>query len=471
MAYGEFEIGRKYHCREETTGLALTGFFHIERDTIEAEFFSYAKYFHLDCEDCLVLRTEENHVVSLHDNIPGGTGTNSAQPSLLTYNAIVISNLAVMGRDPWSPTDFVHQVFFRITHTDDTLKHMPTFDRVVQTKIGTDINTEIFSARVANATISASYNYSGKTGYDYPHDVRAALAVEFDAPQTLVQYRRFVQAIVRFFSAVVGIPLNAFDIGISRLDEREQRTAIEARTYYGNHKVFEIQDAHELNRNRVRLWGGCQFAHSRTDNELNALVACLVEWMRREPVWTGPTVLMMESMRMDRVMSADRLLTACKWFEEIPGTRSIPAIKGEDIQTLAKLTGEKAVELGYSDIAGRVAGAIKGLSKETRMQQLERVVAEVRTVFGNDCLDSDIVTYLAKAYGFRGRAAHGHFSPADDREYSEFAKSVHAMECISYLLTIKELPMLDGGRRRVLSNPLVRAYKTTFMYGDKRKDK
>jgi hypothetical protein len=35
---------------------------------------------------------------------------------------------------------------------------------------------------------------------------------------------------------------------------------------------------------------------------------------------------------------------------------------------------------------------------------------------------------------------------------------VHAMECICYLLTIKDLPMLDVGKKRVRGNPIVQNY-------------
>jgi hypothetical protein len=468
MAHGELEIGRKYHCREETTGLGLTGNFVIERDIMKVELFSYEKFFHVDCDDYLLLRTETNDMASLHDNIPGETGHTHSRPALTTYSATIISNLVVIGRDPWPPADLVRQTRFRIPHVHDTLHHVPSFNRVANTKFGTDVNNVIFSAQIGDERIQASYNYSGSMSYNYPQKVEAVLGIEFDTPQTLREYRMRVQAIVRFFTAALGTRLHASDIGISRLTDVEQRVAIESGAGLGNHLVYEIQDAHEPRESGSDVWTGHQFVHSRDDTELSALIACLTMWIRRDTEWLRSTVLMLECMALDGVMSADRLLSACKWFEEIPGTKSEVAISPDDIEEIAKHANKKAIELGYADLAGRVTGAVKGLSRETRAQQLGRVVSEVRRVFGQDCLDDQIVSFLIKAYGFRGRVAHGHFSPEDDKEYSEFAKSVYAMECVSYLLTISDLPMLDAGKKRVLGNPMVRNYKMSFLAGENR---
>jgi hypothetical protein len=195
------------------------------------------------------------------------------------------------------------------------------------------------------------------------------------------------------------------------------------------------------------------------DDELSALRKCVVCWMGRHTEWHNAYVLMMSSLNLKREISAHRLIEACKWFEEIPLTKVQRAIMKEHIDAIASAAADKAGELGYeAAMKSRIAGSLKTIRMESHEDRFSRLVKLIRHKFGQSILPEGVVAHLRRAIDFRGKTAHGHFIPADEAEFREFSKSVRAMEATCYLLTALELPINEGGLKRVQSNPVVRYY-------------
>jgi hypothetical protein len=119
--------------------------------------------------------------------------------------------------------------------------------------------------------------------------------------------------------------------------------------------------------------------------------------------------------------------------------------------------------ISYSDPSNRVAGSIRGISRESRKDQFERFLSDILKVFGGEFLDEKITDFLLKAYDLRGRVAHGHYQPADDKDFSESSKSICALESVCYLLTIKDLPIANEGKKRVRGLPLVHDYLASYV--------
>ncbi len=63
---------------------------------------------------------------------------------------------------------------------------------------------------------------------------------------------------------------------------------------------------------------------------------------------------------------------------------------------------------------------------------------------------------------FRGRAAHGHLSIEDDKEYREFAKATYAMEAFCFLLTVRDLPIDEEGIELMSRNLFLLNYRLSF---------
>jgi hypothetical protein len=171
----------------------------------------------------------------------------------------------------------------------------------------------------------------------------------------------------------------------------------------------------------------------------------------------------MSSFGMENVMSAERLLNACRWFEEIPTTQAQNALSDEDVEMISATATKTAQGLGYPPaIQRRIAGAIKRLKSESSEERFRRLVAMIEEKFGKGILAKDAVAHLKRAIEFRGKAAHGRFSPESDNEFRAFSNSTLAMEAICYLLTALDLPISNTGIARIGYNPLVRNYLLAY---------
>lgn len=199
------------------------------------------------------------------------------------------------------------------------------------------------------------------------------------------------------------------------------------------------------------------------DYELSVLRQCIVFWIERDTKWRSSYILMMNSLTLKNEISANRLIAACKWFEEIPLTKSQNTIAVEHIDTIASAAGEKARELGYkSAITRRIVGSLKAIRMESHKDRFSRLVILLRQRFGYPILPEDVVPQLCRAIEFRGKTAHGHFQPMDKAEFHAFSKSTYAMEAICYLLTALELPIHEKGLQRVQYNPVIRDYRNAY---------
>ena len=159
-------------------------------------------------------------------------------------------------------------------------------------------------------------------------------------------------------------------------------------------------------------------------------------------------------------MSGDRLMTACRWLENIPGADSEMAVSDDDIDAIARVASAEAENRGHKDYQSRIAGVIRSqLKKESNSERFTRLHHSICHKFGNDALEPDIITNLLRAMQFRGRIAHGDFEPDNEAEYRSFARSVYVMEAMCYLLTIRDLPMSLEGIQRAKGQQIVANFR------------
>jgi hypothetical protein len=236
--------------------------------------------------------------------------------------------------------------------------------------------------------------------------------------------------------------------------------AVENDKYLGDHHVYYIWP--EAPISEQYLWVGGSPVRSWNDQELASFRECLAAWMNRAPDWRKPNTLMVMSFGLKNTISSERLINACRWFEDIPIAKAQFVLSSADIEAISAAAAEKARELGLDPlICNRIAGAIKRIRAETSEQQFSRLIAIVERKFGSGILPQDAVGHLKRALFFRGRSAHGHFNPESDAEFRAFSKSTRAMEALCYLLTVLDLPINGAGIERMRSNPLIQDYRTS----------
>ena len=448
--------GQPVHCVETVTGQSLTGTLLLSAETLRVDLYSYADDFHIGDDQSIYLLVETGHVISLHDNVSSGGGT-TLQAGRSIHRKGFIANVAVVGQDRWSDADKVKVTSFSVKHTMELLRHKDKVKALGQTRHPREDDLRIFEDAASGMTLGAWYDAIYGMEFDAPKEFWPIFGIEFDKPQSIHDYIRHISNYVEFLSFCLGVKLKPDRIRINRLSHKETMTAVEAGTHIGNHKVYYVWPEEKIQSGDP--WVGGSPVRAWDEQELNALRACLVAWMNRVDAWQKPYAMMMTSLALRNVISPERLISACRWLEDIPIARSENAIASRDIEEIATAATQKAGELGHAaSIRERIAGAIKWVKTETAEERFTRLVAKIQEKFGKDILPENAVADLKRAIQFRGKSAHGHFNPESDEEFSAFYRSTLAMEAFCFLMTALDLPILGEGLARVKRNPVVRDY-------------
>jgi hypothetical protein len=462
MSIFEIKSGETVHCVELNSGKKLTGHFKFDQKGIHAYIYSYENWFFLKTEP-IVLLTEKNEIVSLHSVISGPSSNISRliDPIRIVYRQDITSNIAVIGHDQWATTDKIKRVSFTVKHTEGLLRHQAKTESLSRRHPFNEDDFSLYSEPTGNMMVRADYNVTYSSEFDFPTNIWPRFELEFNEGETLYSYVHYASCYVQFLSFSLGVRLKPSDIRISRNSREEMIMMVGKQSYSGDHKVKYVWPEVEIDtRNN---WIGGSLVCAADDEELFVLRQCVVSWIGRNTEWANAYALMMTSLTSRGEISATRLIAACKWFEEIPLTKPENAIAEEDINEIATVAAEKASELGYtSAIFRRVAGSLKAIRTESHEHRFSRLVRLVRQRFGYSILPENVVLHLHRAIEFRGRAAHGHFNPADRAERRAFSKAIHAMEAFCYLLTALELPIHEAGLKRVQHNPVIRDYLDAY---------
>ncbi len=451
------------HCIELMTGKNLPGSVSISDNGITARIYGYDESFHINSDCPIFLRTENNDIVSLHDNIggPPGHSSRSLPSRMICFRLDVVGNIAVVGHDAWTDSDRVRRATFSIRHSDQIVRNRKKFDAIGATRFPDDDDLTIYRDQVGGLSLSAHYAVTYGMDFKAPKSLHPQFSIEFDSAMSVHNYIEYVSNYTRFFSFCLGAPLTPSDFHISRLSYEEMVAAMQAHTYPGNHRVHYVWSEREIDAND--LWVGGSPVSAWDDAELSAFRACLIKWMERLQCWRKAYALMDVCLGRRREISSERLVNTCRWFEEIPLTAPKQVISDEDINAIAKIAAQTATTRGLSsDIAPRITGAIKRIKAETADEQFRRLVKMVQGKFGPECLPDTSVAHLKKAMAFRGKTAHGHYSPEDEVEFRAFAKAIMALEALCLLLTAYDLPINDEGLKRMQSNPLIRDYRLAY---------
>lgn len=453
----KIERGETVQCEELSTGKRLAATFRYDDNGIRTQIFSLSDSFYVRGETPIFLATEKLSVVSLYENITAPPARSSSTvPPRAAHRQDVISNIAVCGPDEWRPDDNVRRVSFFVSHTDSLLRHNPSYDRLQAKKWPDDADFNILSEQIGDTKIEVNYCATYNSMRHGPERTWAEISMEFSSGLSLDDYVDQVKCIVFFLSFCMGARLAPKDISISRLTRADLIRRIENdEDHVQNHEVIYIWPDIELDERD--LWIGGSLVHCGDDEERAAFCQTLRAWFERQGAWDKANNLMMVSMKMQREISPNRLINACKWFEDIPLTSVEMAIKSGDVPKIAEAAAMKAAELGYPSIASRVAGLVKSIKTETSESRFQRLVRKVTDRFGTRGFEG-LVEDLQQAVSFRGRIAHSHFKPADDSEHQAFLRSIYAMEALCFLLTALELPSSMTGLDRVKHNPLVQQY-------------
>lgn len=452
----------KQHCIELNTGSNYSGGVYVGPDLIEAVISSYEEFFHINQENDVFLRTENNKFVSLHSILTSTPGSHSKnhEPYLVTYRQRIRANVAVTGDDQWLARDQVRRVEFEVLHSEQLLENKAKFEYIMNYEFGGYFEADVLRFRVNNILVHISYTASRSLIYRQTSNIRPFVVLEFDQVQDIFSYIEHVACVVQFIAMSLGIYTRADNIEVSRLFRVEADKAREAGLHPTNHSIQYVWS--DVSVDSSDAWVGGSPIRAWDEDELSSLRDCLSAWMSRHDSWKEANALMMDCLASKQEITGERLLKACKWFEQIPLTKAIGGISESDIGLIVDAAVGKAAELGYGNLDRRIVSVLKPVRSESLDDRLTRLVAMVRAKFGNEILETPIVDHLRAAFRFRGKSAHGYFRPRSKEEFHEFGKSIAGLEALCFLLTAYDLPINAEGLERIGRNSFIREYRWSW---------
>jgi ApeA N-terminal domain 1 len=457
----KIESAKPLHCLELVTGKNLTGTLLLSEDRISTQIYSFADRFHIKGEQPVILQTETNDIVSLHSNVTTLPRTHwrGREPQRTTYRQEIVSNIAVVGHDAWAAQDRIKRVTFRVKHTKELMHHGMKVESLARKHPDED-NFNLFDDAAEGMTLRARYVATYGMDFNAPMEFWPRFEIEFDEPQRIEEYIRHVSMYVQFLSFCFGEKLKPSEIEIDRLSFADMMAAIKKQEYPGHHKVHYIWPEAEINEEDPGVGGSPVRAWD--EPELASFRACLALWINRAPDWKNAYTLMVMSFGLKNTFSSERLISACRWFEDIPRAKAQPALSDAAIEAIATAAAQKADELGHTTVLrDRIAGSIKRLKTETSEQRFRRLLALVEGKFGSGILPGDAMGHLKRAISLRGKSAHGHFNPESDAALRSFVKSIRAIEALCYLLTAIDLPINAAGIARLRDHSVIRDYRAS----------
>lgn len=448
-----------YVCCEQVTGRAIQGELRLSDDRIEVRLVSFDDFFFIDRDtEHLPLRLEDNSYATMHNAFFGGPGSCSSRTET-THNQTISTSTLIHGPDEWKPDDPIRHVTFELPRVKAFLRYDPKIKELESNSPRSEIDTYAFAVELPGLTVRLGYRSTVSMASERVRVEAPVFVIDFAQPRSIKTYLEDVQTIVRFVSSAPGITMHPEDIRIRRVSDEEMRSSVETGDFLGDHSVTEMwfrkshQDDGEACSYRA-------FAGLFDEEEMRAFCACLRLWIEREPEWARSNALMIECLRLQREISAERMLAACKWLEEVPTAKAVRVTDDRIIKTIADAALQAADELGQDRLKARIPQALERLTLESHRERFERLIARVADRFGPRVVHKDMPDHLIAAIrDFRGKVAHGHYEPKDDAESESFARSIFAVEALCLLLTCFDMPMTKDGLDRIKHHPLVEHYR------------
>lgn len=340
------------HCVEIVSGKGIAGTFTANEDGIRAKFFSFGDSFHLRPEDPLYLMTADGDVVSMFRNIPGSLGHRSSisTESPTIYHQEIISNICLLGKEKWDWGDKVKRVRFMVPNI---LHLMRNDDKIgllsLDKNAASQEECDIFRIKTKEACVSARYTAAYSSWGKEPQNIDVVFEAEYDEAQELGRHLATVQDITRFFVFATGLPLVPSNVFVSRLSTDDFMVRLEKEHVPDEHRDLVRFRTYDVEDRGLHFHGSPVHAHS--SEELSALTLSLLAWLDRAEEWRGAYAHMFECSRQRRTVSSDRMLSACRWLEELPSAQPIRGYSDELISSIISSAIDAAKDGGWTSLS------------------------------------------------------------------------------------------------------------------------
>ena len=469
-------LPQKLHCREMESD--RSGILTIDSDGVKLYFVGYDEHVHIRDDRPVFVVTEEGEVVSLLENIPGQHGgkyiltkrtVSKSKTSHEEWRSIewsgIRSNRTVVGIDAWRPDDLVHFLTFKVPDTNNIFWHCDREKDLEKRRQKRSSNSTLFSLDGRGIRFGAALIENQDFTPNEAAKTNPLFSIEYSDGCRINNISDDVFCYLSFLSFVLGGAMIPTDTRIDKLTLGEQRQAVKKGTYQNNYKLLWTWKK-EYYRPEDLAYHGAPFL-CVDDSELHEFTEGLKVWINRFSEWNKAYGWMTESFRHHNRLG-ERLLTAYRWFESIPSAKIDDVIKsrlshntinGVVSELFASMkTNGREIQFSLNDLKKKVEGSLNKLYLETTNQQMYRLKTSLVDCCKDAHLLDEIAKFSEKAIYFRNKIAHGS-SVARGEDQRNLYKSIVALEAFCYLLTVRDLPLSDKGKDRILSHPKIAAFE------------
>jgi hypothetical protein len=167
---------------------------------------------------------------------------------------------------------------------------------------------------------------------------------------------------------------------------------------------------------------------------------------------------MMNSLKRQDRIDKDRLIGAFTWFENIPANPHSASINSKQLSSITNAAVVEAKKLELPGIEDRLRTAIARLGGESLIQRFRRLISHLRDRFGRDIVSDQLEGDCKLAVSLRGKAAHASLAD-DENSFIDLAKAIYAVEYVSFLLMIYDLPLSAASISRLRHHPFLEYFR------------
>lgn len=395
----------------------------------------FEHFVHFGHGDSVLLQLEDNCYCSAiaHPTSPGINQTAVGSCHFLNFDV----GQAIIGFRPWSETDRVRELYFRLTDTNGTLEAPDIRRSIAATKIGENPNAEIIKASSGDATITISYGLSFGWLDDFHTIDDFQGCVRFSNSKTIEEIGEYIAVLRTFFTMAAGITVLTKDYCLVPESNHEQPllsggAAVAPFQLFWPGGEQDLSEAPNTSKpsSVLRSW-------NPADRE--NLSKCLTFWLENWSTWKPAFQALFLATRAGSTFDIDRVINACKWLETTPGAGAQKFGIEAELKKVTEVAQSKAAELGLQ-LGVRIAFAIEKLNTESQRDVVRRLI-NIAAPRGDEDLKRRFLSDVHRAYDFRNRFAHSAFDHRGNGEFGTYVRCTMAVEALAFLLLYKSLPL------------------------------
>lgn len=450
--------GCTVYCTELCTGSRLTGRFDFSREgTARVDLFSFEEDIRLSLDSPVYLLTEHLEVLSLFGNFRRTGNRVRWDPHREIHLQTIYSNLVLAGPSEWQTEDRIRRVTFSVPQALPVLRCLEAAPNLkLAQPPSKDRDWSVLDLSESGVRVRLWHQADSASDREEPTAVIPRFEIELADPIEVVDYFQPIQLITTFLSFTMGARITPTDITVSRITADEFAEAIDSGRQEEDHRILHLWQTDELNQSDFHLFGSPVLSTSSED--LRCLARCLKSWIGRSERWTDAYLLMAGCLARRRELTSERLLSACKWLENIPDESSGLALNEDLVKVMTNAAIEAARSANYFVDRERINGAMRSVRSESWREKMVRLLDRAWAGHPLPRPKVEFLAHLNAAHKLRGRAAHGRLEHTREEEFLGMLRTIGALEALCLMLMAVDLPLDKPGRERLLAHRVISEY-------------